>query len=636
MPEMPPPPDREEEKEQHVKRFLRDDTRFASGRIAFFQYVLVAVFLYLLSGFWVLQVRNPDYYAGLAERNRIRSSPILAPRGKILDRDGRIIVDNHNSFSLLLLRDILKPEHLKPICDGLDIHYDDLVDRLRRFDRTRPKYEPITVKEELSGAQIAFVEAHRGTDTFPEMEIAQDQRRLYPRDGQLAHVLGYTGEISENELNSTEFARYKQGDVIGKAGIERQYNEYLMGTDGQRRVIVDNGGNERQVIDKKEAVAGKTIRLTIDLDLQVVAELAMQEHRGAVVALDPRNGEVLAIVSRPAFDPNKFAGRIRKRDWVEIRDNPENPLLNRAIQAQLAPGSTFKPFVAMAGLESGVLDDSTVFLCNGGATFYDRYFKCHTSKGHGYISLHRAIMQSCDIFFYNVGNRVGIDRIARFAEGAGFGKRTGIDLPHEAEGIVPSTRWKIRTYRQRWFAGETISVAIGQGALTITPLQLAHAIGGLAMAGVWHKPHLLKEPAGSTEAPRTVPIAPEHLARVIGGMSSAVNEVGGTAIRVRLPGIEMCGKTGTAQLASNELLKARRESGRRGSEEAELKDNAWFVGFAPCNNPEIVVAALYEAGEHGDRAAPIARDVIKSYFDKKARKGAEPVLASAPMKETKF
>jgi penicillin-binding protein 2 len=607
-----------------LKPLLRDDTKFASGKIAFFQYLTVAVFLVLISGFWQLQVQNPDYYVDRAARNRIRSQPILAPRGKILDRDNRVIVDNHSSFSLGLARVNLKYEHLKSICEGLDMDCQELTERLRRFDRTRAKYESIIVKDELTAGEIAFVEAHRGQDTFPEMELMHAQRRLYSRGGLAAHAIGYTGEVSEAELNTTEFARLHQGDIIGKAGIERQYNDILMGVDGQRRVIVDNMGRVRKVIDKKEATAGRNLTLTIDLDLQVVAELAMENRRGAVIALDPRNGEVLAMVSRPAYDPNKFAGRIRSRDWSELRDNPDNPLLNRAIQAQLAPGSTFKPFVAMAALAAGAVDPSMTFHCNGGATFYGRYTRCHLAKGHGSVDLHKGIVQSCDVYFYNLGNRLAIDKIAEWADLAGFGKRTGIDLPGEAEGVVPSTRWKIRNVRQKWYAGETISVAIGQGALTVTPIQLAHAVGGLVMGGIWHRPHLVRDPAQEPQ-PHRAEIDLTHAAAVIEGLYGVVNE-GGTAARSRLPGIEFCGKTGTAQPVSREL----QLSGKLG---AKGKDNAWFFGFAPKNDPEIVVVALYEAGEHGPEAAPIVRDVIKAYFDKKARATPQQVIAAIPVRE---
>ena len=601
-----------------TRPLVHDDSKLAAGKIAFFQYVTVGVFLFLISGFWDLQVRNPGLYSVQADRNRIKSLPILAPRGKILDREGRVLVDNHSSFSLILSRENLKPEHLRAIADGLRLDHEELVARLRRF-RSRPRYEPIIIKEELTPSDLSFVEAHRGMDTFPEMELIHAQRRLYPRTGLAAHVIGYIGEVSESELNTSEFARYNQGDVIGKAGIERQYNDTLMGIDGQRQVIVDSRGRERQVIGLKEAVPGRSLHLTIDLDLQVVAELAMENRKGAVVALDPRNGDVLAMVSRPAFDPGRFAGRIRSREWQEIISDPDNPLLNRAIQAQLAPGSTFKPIVALAALEGGAIDPGFNVYCNGGASFYGRYFRCHLRGGHGFVDLHRGIVQSCDVFFYTAGNRLSIDQIAEYAAACGLGRKTGIDLPHEAEGVVPSSRWKARAFRQKWYAGETISVAIGQGALTVTPIQLASAVGGLAMGGVWHAPHLTLE-QDRKEPPRRVEFNPDHVASVIYGMYGVVNE-GGTGARAQMPGIELCGKTGTAQLASNEALKKSKLS-------QLLKDNAWFVGFAPRQFPEIVVVALFEGGEHGNLAAPIVRDVIKAYFDKKARKGAPPLVAA--------
>ncbi len=592
------------------RRFVSDDTKGYAAKISVFQYVALAVFVFLIISFWDLQVLNEMRYAEAAERNRIKSRPILAPRGKILDRDNRVIVDNHSSFSLLLSRENLKDEHVPYIAAGLNLEQDALEARLKRYAK-RPRYEPVIVKEELTPADIAFVEAHRGQDMFPEMELIHTQRRLYPKDGLAAHLVGYVGEISESELDSPEYVAYQQGDVIGKDGIEKQYNETLMGRDGERRVVVDNRGRERQVLAMKEAEPGKPLQLTIDLDLQTVAELAMENRRGAVVALDPRNGEVLALVSRPAFDPNEFAGRIPRQVWREIMGNPDRPLLNRALQAQLAPGSTFKPIMALAGLETGVIDDTFGVSCPGGANWYGRYFRCHST--HGRVELKRAIAQSCDVFFYQVGNRLGIDAIAKYATMAGLGSKTGIDLPHESTGLVPSTAWKMRAYRQKWFAGETISVAIGQGALTVTPLQLAVAIGGIATGGVWQRPHLVRERA--SEAMRKEPLNLENVSKVLYGMSAVVNE-GGTGVRARIPGVEVCGKTGTAQLASNDLLKS--AAGRN------MKDNAWFVGFAPRQSPEIVVVALFEAGEHGNLAAPIVRDVMKAYFDKKVRQAPPP------------
>ncbi len=590
------------------KPLPRDDPKFASAKIAFFQYLTVGVFLFLLTGFWDLQIRNPEVYYLRAEQNRIKSTPVLAARGKIMDRDGRVIVDNHSSYSAIISRETLKEAHLKGIADGLNIEYDALISRIRRF--SAPKYIPLVIKEELTPGELAFVESHRDPDTFPELDLIVAQRRLYPKDGLAAHVVGYVGEISDVELNLEEFAKFHPGDVIGKEGIERQYNEILMGVDGKRQVEVDNLGNERQVMESKPDQPGKNLELTIDLDLQVVAELAMENKRGAVVALDPRNGEVLAMVSRPAYDPNLFATRIRTKDWNELLKNPAHPLLNKAIQGTQAPGSTFKPIVALAGLETDTIDDTFHVGCGGGASFYGTYFHCH--KVHGTVDLHKGIVQSCDVFFYNVGNKLGIDKIAKYAEMAGFGHRTGIDLPHEAEGVMPSTRWKNKLFREKWYAGETISVSIGQGAVAVTPLQLASAIGGIAVGGTWNTPHLAKAP-GKLAPARKASLNPENVQKVIYGMYGVVNE-GGTGRPALIPGLNVCGKTGTAQLASNKLLKGTKLG-------QTMKDNAWFVGFAPREAPEIVIVALFENGEHGPNAAPIVRDVMKAYFDKQARLG---------------
>ena len=586
---------------------LRDDPKFASAKMAIFQYSSVGIFFILISGFWQLQVLQQEVYSEQAERNSVKSLPILAPRGKILDRDGRVIVDNHSSWTLILSREALKQEHLPEIAEGLHLDLSDLNVKLARY-RGRPKFEPLILKEELTPADLAFVEAHRDAAFFPELELIRAQRRLYPQNGMAAHVVGYTGEISDSELDAPEYANEAPGSVIGKFGLERRYNDSLRGIDGQRQVKVDNLGREREVLESKEATPGKSLRTTLDLDLQVVAELAMEGRKGAVVALDPRTGEILAMVSRPTFDPNKFAVHIKNSDWREITGDSGKPLLNRAIQAQLAPGSTFKPLMALAGLETGTIDEDWTVHCPGGASFFGHFYKCHAV--HGTISLHRAIAQSCDSYFYNVGNRLGIDKIAFYADQAGLGKKTGIDLPGESEGTVPSTTWKARNFHVKWFAGETISVSIGQGALTVSPLQLVSAIGGVAVGGVWHRPHLLLEDT-KTEKPHEWALNPANVKRVVDGMYAVVNE-GGTGVRAKIPGIEVCGKTGSAQTVSNEYVRS------HGKASAQ-KDNSWFVGFAPRSAPEIAVVAMFEGGEHGMLSAPIARDVMKSYFDKKAR-----------------
>jgi penicillin-binding protein 2 len=603
-----------EREDVSADQLLRDNTKAATGKIAIFQYIVVGVFIFLISAFWALQVQNPDFYSEAAERNRIKSTPILAPRGKILDRDGRVVVDNKASYSILLNRDQLKSEHLPAIAEALKLDYNELAEKIRKMG-TRPQ---IVIKDELTRDEMAWVESHRDPSAFPEMEVIKSWRRLYPGDGYAAHAIGYVGEISETELDQPQFIDYHPGDIIGKDGIEKQYDSLLRGTDGERRVLVDSMGRERQVDKPTDVTAGKDLQLTLDLDLQSVAELAMDGKRGGVVALDPRSGEVLAMVSRPSFDPNKFTGRITRTDWQTIAGDPFKPLMNRAIQAEFAPGSTFKPLMALAGLETGVIDDKTAFHCSGGASFYGHYFACHLKRGHGEISLHNAIAQSCDVFFYNVGNRLGIDRIAQYAEMAGLGSKTGIDLPNERESTMPSTRWKMRNYRQKWYAGETISVAIGQGAVTVSPLELATAIGGLSLGGRWMKPHLLRSAKPVTI--RQAQFQQANVNDVISGMYAVVNE-GGTGRFAALPNVRVCGKTGSAQLASNQILKGTKLG-------QSMKDNGWFVGFAPQEAPEIVVVALFENGEHGDRASWIVRDVLKAYFDKKERRSkGEPQLA---------
>jgi penicillin-binding protein 2 len=600
----PPQLTNEQERPQAPKiTNFRDDPKFSSAKMAVFQYFTVGVFFVLISGFWQLQVTQQEAYSAEAERNSVRSLPILAPRGKILDRDGRVIVDNHSSWTLLLSREALKAQHLPEIASGLHLDLADLNAKLYRY-RSRPKFEPIVLKEELTQAELAFVEAHRDPGFFPELELIRAQKRLYPQNGMAAHVIGYTGEISDTELDNPEYANEEPGSVIGKFGLERKYNDQLRGIDGSRQVKVDNLGREREVLENKEAIPGKSLQTTLDLDLQAVGELAMNGRVGALVALDPRTGEVLAMISRPTFDPNKFAVRIKSSDWKEIANDPDRPLFNRAIQAQLAPGSTFKPLMALAGLETGAIDEDYTAHCAGGAEFYGHFYKCE--KVHGGIQLHRAIVLSCDAYFYNVGVKLGIDQIAFYGERAGLGHKTGVDLPGEADGTMPSTAWKVRNFHQKWMGGDTVSVAIGQGYVLVTPIQLASAIGGIAVGGEWHRPHLLMADT-KTEKPRVWALNPDNVKRVVDGMYGVVNE-GGTGGRAIIPGIHVCGKTGSAQTASMDYAKTH-----------VAKDNSWFVGFAPCEAPEIVVAALWEGGVQGAYSAPIVRDVMKAYFDKKAR-----------------
>lgn len=596
--------------------WFRDDNRLPQARLAIASYIIVGMVGLLLLGFWKLQVVDSDKYSQMAERNRVRSIPIIAPRGRMLDRDGRVLVDNYPSFSVLLLRDdpVLVDKNLPAISDGLGIPLGDLKDQLEST-KNLPKFQPIVIKPEATSGDVAFIESHRSD--IPLLEMLMVQRRRYLPNGFMAHASGYVGEVSEQEIEASN-GKLRPGDLAGKSGLERQYNSILTGTDGMRRVIVNSVGKEVKDLGQmtqQEPIPGKQIQLTIDYDLQLVAEQSLGDRPGAVVALDPRTGEVLAMVSRPTPDPNDFAVRIPAEEWKKLNDDPLHPLLNRAIQAQLAPGSVFKIIMAAAMLEDHVPPEGYTTFCPGYATFYGRQFKCwqYGKKPHGVVDLHKAITQSCDIFFYNIGMKLGIDRIAYYATHLGLGHRTGVDLPSEEPGLVPSEEWVERVFHRKWYAGETISVSIGQGAVTATPLQLARSIGGIASGGVFKQPHLIKDAPNVGEV--KFPLSDSTVEKVTDGMYGVVNEGGGTAGALKLAGIELSGKSGTAQVIGYDKMALIRKG-------TKFADNAWFVGYAPKRDPEICVAVLVqESGEHGGEAAgPVVKNIVKAYYDKKAKK----------------
>jgi penicillin-binding protein 2 len=598
-----------------------NDQKIPQGRLALVSYLSVGFVVLLMIGFWKLQVVQSEHFADLAEKNRIRSIPIIAPRGAMLDREGRVLVDSYPSFSILLLRDDPKSlaKSLPQIEQGLGIDHEDLEQELDAA-KSAPKFQPVIIKPAATQADIAFVESHRAD--LPLLELMMVQRRRYPQDQMLANTIGYVGEVSEQQLDDSD-GHYRPGDIVGKAGLERQYNEQLEGTDGMRRVIVNSVGKVIRTLDNVESVPGKPIQLTIDYDLQAIAEADMVDREGAVVAMDARTGEVLAMVSRPTFDPNDFAVRIPKQEWQRLNTDAETPLLNRAIQAQLAPGSVFKIVTATAMLESKAIPETSTFFCPGYAVFYGRQFKCYIyGKGsHGVVDLHKAIVQSCDVYFYNVGKLLGIDRIAEYAKGLGLGRRTGIDLPSEESGLVPSEEWVERVFHRKWYAGETISVAIGQGAVTTTPIQLARMIAAVASGGNLIEPHLLKSFA--TPKMERFAISDATVEKVTDGMYGVVNE-GGTAAAVKLQNVEFCGKSGTAQIINYDTRS-------RLGKEKEFKDNAWFVGYAPRRDPEIVVAVLVQGGGHGGvTSAPIARDIVKAYYEKKASRTQQQATNTLP------
>jgi penicillin-binding protein 2 len=607
-----------------VSYSFHSDNRLPQTRLAVVSYIIVGMIGLLLLGFWKLQVIDSDKYGQMAEQNRVRSIPIIAPRGRMLDRDGRVMVDNRPSFSVLLLRDDPKlvEQYLPAISDGLGISVDDLHDQLQST-RNLPKFQPIVIKPEASSADLDFIESHRAD--IPVLEMLSVSRRRYMPNGFLGHATGYVGEASEQQIEASN-GKLRPGDVVGKSGLERQYNDILMGTDGMRRVIVNSVGKEVDHLSQQDPIPGKQVTLTIDLDLQTVAEQSLGVRPGAVVALDPRTGEVLAMVSRPTPDPNDFAVRIPKEEWRKLNEDPLHPLLNRAIQAQLAPGSVYKIVTATAMLEDHSIPESFTTYCPGYGTFYGRQFKCwvYSSKkgptSHGTTDLHDAILKSCDVFFYTVGMKLGIDRLAYYSDKLGIGHKTGIDLPSEEAGLMPSEPWVERVFHRKWYAGETISVAIGQGAITTTPVQLARLIGGIASGGIFKQPHMLKDAQNVAE--EKFALSEHTTERITDGMYGVINEAGGTGGQLRLAGVELSGKSGTAQVIGY---------GTRAklAKQKKFEDNAWFVGYAPRRNPEIVVAVLVqESGQHGGEAAgPVVRDVVKAYYDKKNHKTQGTVTA---------
>src|SRR6202795_3365780 len=603
----------------------RDD-KVSEVRLTAAQYIILAIFLVLAYGLWKLQVMESGYYASAAEKNRIRNVPILAPRGKILDREGRTIVENFPSFSALLLRDSSRDLNADAdlIAQGLHLDPNEVRLRIRHF-ASMPQYQPIFLKEDITPDELAFIDAHR--NELPELDTIMAHRRLYPRNGFMAHLVGYVGEVTETMLNQPQFELYHPGDVVGVSGVEKQYNQLLMGQNGSRRALVDSRGKEMGRLDETPAVPGKQLKLTIDIDLQIAAEEALEGKNGAVLAMNPRNGEILAMVSRPTFDPNDFAIRVSRDEWNRLVKDPDKPLLNKAIQAQLAPGSTFKILMSVAGWQENIAQTLNIH-CNGGANFYGRRFGCWVKGGHGAVDLPKAIYQSCDVFFYTLAEKLGIDRIAKYATALGLGQKTGIDLPNEVSGVMPSEEWKIRNFKQKWFAGETISVGIGQGAVATTPVQLMRAIAAISMDGRMVVPHVVNPtelPSGVVDVQRytevkTIPIDANGYTLITDAMARVLLPEG-TAPSAHIPGIDIAGKTGSAQIVSL-ALRAKHENNEA------FAQNGWFVGFAPRRNPEVIVCVLFEGGEHGKLAARLATQVIKAYVDKQRRQPTKMAASS--------
>jgi penicillin-binding protein 2 len=584
---------------------------------------------------WHLQVIRGDELRQRSENNSVRLRKIKPLRGLVLDTNGHVLVDNQPSFDIMFVPNRAKNINdvaykLKTLLAARDMELSTDIPPLGK----RRWFPPVKLEKNISMEKLAIVETH--APDLPGVTVEVVPIRQYIRGEMLAHVIGYTGEISPEELKKDTDGSLSVGDIIGKDGLEKYLDQYIKGRSGAEQVEVNVLGKEVKVIGKIEPVSGYNIVLTIDSFLQKIAWDALKDKAGAVVVLDPRDGAVLALVSSPSFDPNLFNGGISFEDWDNLSNNPSHPMGNRAISGQYPPGSTYKLIVAAAALEEGLITPDTSFNCNGAFELGNRTYKCWQKHGHGRVNLHRAIVESCDVYFYNVGKLVGVDKLAEYARGFGLGQLTGIDLPREKSGLIPTKEWKQSKFGEAWQMGETISISIGQGFDLVTPIQLVNAYSALANGGTLYKPRIVKQiemadgrvlKSFEPEQKSRIPLSKKNIDILSYAFWGVVNEKGGTGYALKRKEEDVCGKTGTAQVVG---LPDDDKARKRRILSAKFRDHALFVCFAPYKNPEIAIAVIAEnAGHGGSAAAPIARKIIDAYFERKnsEHKKSQPLVA---------
>lgn len=587
-------------------------------------FVVISVALSLLvMRLWYLQIIEGGELRQRSENNSVRLRKIKAMRGLIMDRNRRILVDNQPSFDIVFIPNRTKDigivlDRIKGLYTERSLPLPALLDLP---SRVKP-FVPVLLERNVNMEKLAVVETH--ALDLPGVVTEVTPVRQYLNGEMIAQIIGFTGEVTRDDLERAVSGKLSPGDIIGKFGIEKYLDCHLRGKNGAEQVEVNVAGKAVRNLGRIPATVGNNVVLTIDSALQEAAWSAMENRAGAVVAMDPRDGSVLALVSSPSFDPNLFNGGISYDDWERLSNDPRHPLENRAISGQYPPGSTYKIVVAAAALAEGLITPETTFHCGGAFGMGDRTFRCWQAKGHGDIDLHRAIAESCDVYFYNLGKRLGVDRIAEYARAFGLGSALGIDLPREKNGLIPTKQWKLSRFRQPWQMGETISISIGQGYNLVTPLQLASAYAALANGGTIYRPRIVKQLESfdghvvkvfPPEKQGVLPISSQHIDIINRALWGVVNEKGGTGYALRRPERDVCGKTGTAQVVGL----PQDEKGRRTKRIAEkFQDHALFACFAPYRNPEIVVAVIMEnAGHGGSAAAPVARKVIDVYFTRK-------------------
>lgn len=604
-----------------------EDRRRLQSRITALRVVISVIFVLLLGGFWFFQVFQHAKFKEMAENNHQRTLPLRAPRGVMFDRHGEVLVENRASFNISIMRehsrDLDRTMRLLAKVTGADeAEMRETVERHRR----EPSYRPIVVVQDATLAQVAAVTARRLDFELPDVVVQQVPTRRYPANALGAHLLGYVGEASEQQVADGVVA---SGTVMGQSGLERTYNQILMGSDGARRVVVNSVGREIRTLDEEAPTEGKRMQLTLDASMQRAAEEGFRTtgYWGSAVVLEPASGDVLTLVSLPAYDPNAFAAGIDKATWQQLNTDELRPLQNRAIQGRYSPGSTFKVVMATAALEEGVITPETKIFCAGGGTFYGRFFQC--LGHHGWMDVRHALEKSCNTFFYTVGNQLGVDRIHDWSEKLGLATKSGVDLPNEIESIIPSTAWKQQRTGERWYPGETISVSIGQGQVSVTPMSMAVMMASVAR-GQRVTPRLVKatsnggtwEQVQNPVAAAPVTLKPDTVSAVHDGLWMAVNGAG-TAVRAKIAGRDVAGKTGTAQVISLQGRQRARGTGK------DLRDHGWFVFMVPKDNPELAGVIFAEHSEHGYLAAPIARHIIETYYARKEGRPL-PVMPAVP------
>ena len=599
-------------------RYLRESRQQQGIRIIWFSAIAGVVFFVLVTRLWFLQVVDAERLTELSENNRLRFVRVAASRGTIIDRNGKELVNNTPSFSLALVPQEVKDK--ESLFSALSRHLGlDPVELGKRWEKGKgqAKYYPIIVASGIDRDQLEFLEENQLW--LPGIDIQMKPVREYPNGNMAAHLLGYLSEIGEQELSAEQYRDYNPGDYVGKSGLERSWEQYLHGIDGGRQIEVDARGRYLRTLSESRPTVGNSLVLTIDLALQQAAEKAIGDRAGAAVMIEVNSGEILAFASNPGFDPALFAGRMPPDIWKKYLDDKRHPLENKALKGQYPPGSTYKIVTALAGLEHGLIDERTTVTCKGYYEVGTDTFRCWQKKGHGTVDLKRALRESCDVYFYKLGERLGVDRIAEMARSLGLGAPLGVGLENEKSGLIPTSAWKEKKYGKKWYRGETLPVAIGQGYTLLTPIQLASMMAVVASEGTVYRPHLVKrvvDPDGRVlrDFPPEVLYRPQLKTKsyrlVKEGLLAVVNEPMGTGAAARLYEVKVAGKTGTSQVVKM----------RDGKKETayQNRDHALFVAFAPFDKPEVAVAVVIEHGEHGGAAAaPVAGAVLRAYFEQK-------------------